>query len=584
MIHKRRIMAAVLLAVLYCAGPLRSAFPPYFNFQGKLTDDAGQPQDGTFDFMFELFTTETGPGSTGWTESHTVQVENGLYSVILGTSTSLLTVNFTIPLWLEITVKGDTLSPRYRLTSTPYSFYAGTAAYAASGGSADNLGNHTATQNLDMSGFGVINTTITFTDGSFMNSTGAFVSDGELAAATDALLSKSSATATYLHRAGGTMSGDLDMGGNDLKDSTASRLTVDSNMYVVGYASATNFFGNGANLTGIPGDNLGNHIASLDLDMAGWPIHGVSTITLTGSINLGGIVKSTSVYSQNTGLLDGRDSSYFLSGSSASVTYLYRAGGTMSGNIDMSRNQIKNIVIDNLSSAPGTFAAGQMYYETDTGTLWYYDDDPPVKGWVAIGGSAADNLGNHVATTTLNMSDFGIINTTITFTDGTYMGSTTPFASDGELTAATDALLSKSSATATYLHRAGGTMSGDIDMASGSIVNTYSIELSTISSVAGKVVISTYTEVREEVEASGFMVSGSRYFGNVSFTASTFTAVDLSSTPLPDTNYSVFCELDFNNSGYYINNKTISGFVISLSTSYAPNYSGSADWMIFRHR
>ena len=64
---------------------------------------------------------------------------------------------------------------------------------------------------------------------------------------------------------------------------------VSTNMYIVGFASATKFYGDGSELTGISasgaGDDLGNHIATTTLNMAGFNISGVSTVTAAGYVD-----------------------------------------------------------------------------------------------------------------------------------------------------------------------------------------------------------------------------------------------------------------------------------------------------------
>jgi len=69
-------------------------------------------------------------------------------------------------------------------------------------------------------------------------------------------------------------------------------MIVSNNAYIVGYSSATKYYGDGSGLTNISavGDNLGNHMAAATLNMAGYQVINVSTIVFTGSD--GGIVLS----------------------------------------------------------------------------------------------------------------------------------------------------------------------------------------------------------------------------------------------------------------------------------------------------
>ncbi|MBI5036359.1 hypothetical protein HZC09_03365, partial [Candidatus Micrarchaeota archaeon] len=88
---------------------------------------------------FELYQASSG-GSPLWTENMStnlsatngVSVVNGIFDVLLGSNSSLGSVNFTAPLWLQIKVGGnslETLSPRMPLASAPYAF-AATRLYA----------------------------------------------------------------------------------------------------------------------------------------------------------------------------------------------------------------------------------------------------------------------------------------------------------------------------------------------------------------------------------------------------------------------------------------------------------------------
>ncbi len=73
---------------------------------------------------------------------------------------------------------------------------------------------------------------------------------------------------------------------------------ISSNVYIVGYSSAAKYYGDGSGLTGVISspDDLGNHTATQNLNMAGNEIVGVSTITLSSVTSSGiGVVFSTNV-------------------------------------------------------------------------------------------------------------------------------------------------------------------------------------------------------------------------------------------------------------------------------------------------
>jgi len=92
------------------------------NYQGRLADPAGNPKDGVFGMTFALWDAATG-GSLVWgPESHAaVPVSDGLFSVGLGSQTSggIPTTTWNGDRYLEVTVGGETLSPREMIRSVP---------------------------------------------------------------------------------------------------------------------------------------------------------------------------------------------------------------------------------------------------------------------------------------------------------------------------------------------------------------------------------------------------------------------------------------------------------------------------------
>jgi len=96
--------------------------------QGRLSDPTGKPLDGTFSVKFEIFASAAeGASGTGlWSEAQRVTVTKGLFGVNLGTVTPL-NLAFDKPYWVEVSIGAEKLTPRYPLTSAPYSFYGGVA-------------------------------------------------------------------------------------------------------------------------------------------------------------------------------------------------------------------------------------------------------------------------------------------------------------------------------------------------------------------------------------------------------------------------------------------------------------------------
>ena len=92
------------------------------SIQGVLRNANGTAVDnGKFSITFNLYTTETG-GTSIWSETiPDVDVEGGIYSVILGANGTNLDAAFDQPYFLGVSVEGGTeLIPRSKLTSSPY--------------------------------------------------------------------------------------------------------------------------------------------------------------------------------------------------------------------------------------------------------------------------------------------------------------------------------------------------------------------------------------------------------------------------------------------------------------------------------
>jgi hypothetical protein len=120
------LLVAALLVTGTMAGPALQATPAStadstttINYQGHLTDSAGEPISGTLPMTFKLYRDPSG-GTAVWTEqrsgSNAVPVTDGLFSVSLGSVTPIDISLFGEPLWLGISVNGDAeMSPRERL-------------------------------------------------------------------------------------------------------------------------------------------------------------------------------------------------------------------------------------------------------------------------------------------------------------------------------------------------------------------------------------------------------------------------------------------------------------------------------------
>ena len=91
------------------------------SMQGRLTDAAGKPLDGTYVVKFDLYDVETG-GSSLWSETQPVTVAKGLFQTRLGSIYPFpVGIKFDKPYYVGITVNNEALSPRYVLAASPYS-------------------------------------------------------------------------------------------------------------------------------------------------------------------------------------------------------------------------------------------------------------------------------------------------------------------------------------------------------------------------------------------------------------------------------------------------------------------------------
>jgi len=106
------IVLMVLSPALARAAPLGTAF----TYQGELTQSGG-PANGSFGMRFLLYDSPGGSNTLGGLILP-VAVTNGLFTVELDFGVNVFTGEDR---WLEVIVEGVTLSPRHRLSPTPYS-------------------------------------------------------------------------------------------------------------------------------------------------------------------------------------------------------------------------------------------------------------------------------------------------------------------------------------------------------------------------------------------------------------------------------------------------------------------------------
>jgi len=97
--------------------------PQLLNYQGRLTDAAGAPRNGSFAMSFAIL-----GGPSGWSEAQSVTVANGFFSVLLGSVTPFpadlftggATDSYGPVRHLQVTVGGETLTPNIRIVSAAW--------------------------------------------------------------------------------------------------------------------------------------------------------------------------------------------------------------------------------------------------------------------------------------------------------------------------------------------------------------------------------------------------------------------------------------------------------------------------------
>jgi len=230
----------------------------------------------------------------------------------------------------------------------------------------DGLGDHVATTTLLMSGFGI-----------------AGAGDVTSSGAITAYSSMTVAGALGVGAPRLTLAVGVEISSTPETTAIRGGVYVSSNVFVAGISSATRYYGDGSSLTGITAsDNLGTHVATKTLDMAGFDIVGVSTVSVS-SITAGGLGL---VVSTNLLVMNGNIGINTLLPQSR----LHVNGGIMSSSLSGSGDQ--------------------CVYADDTGALH-------VSGGGLCGSAAGlDNLGNHTMTQNLKTGANLIANSAISAT------------------------------------------------------------------------------------------------------------------------------------------------------------------------
>jgi hypothetical protein len=138
----RKVLSTAIVAAALVIGILPAARADVFtetNYQGFLRDNSNQPVNASVNLSFLIFDAETG-GTPIWSENQgSTAVEDGVFSVLLGSITPLTSAVLDgSDRWLETSVDGSPISPRRKFAATPYAMRAAVAETVINGGEDDD--------------------------------------------------------------------------------------------------------------------------------------------------------------------------------------------------------------------------------------------------------------------------------------------------------------------------------------------------------------------------------------------------------------------------------------------------------------
>lgn len=142
--HALTVLTAV--AILIAASATLAEIPQLISYQGRLTNESGEPISGDYEITFTIYYVDGFGGDAEWAEVHPgITVTDGLFKVLLGSIETLphdCFANDTVA-WLGITIGEDPeMEPKIRLVSVPFAYHALRAdtAYVALSGSGVDCG------------------------------------------------------------------------------------------------------------------------------------------------------------------------------------------------------------------------------------------------------------------------------------------------------------------------------------------------------------------------------------------------------------------------------------------------------------
>lgn len=171
------LIFTLFILLLAACGPDRQ-----LGYQAVLTSSSGIPvANGNYTVLVKFWNdpTSTAGADLIYSDTQTVAVTNGMLNIaipdLVSEADNLDPSDFAQPLWAEITINGETLTPRQKLLGTPYAFSlvggagvlvgddaqaAPLIANAASGQGAFNIGNRTSSSSAGSPGTGGLSVSV----------------------------------------------------------------------------------------------------------------------------------------------------------------------------------------------------------------------------------------------------------------------------------------------------------------------------------------------------------------------------------------------------------------------------------------
>lgn len=122
----RAVVVSIISVLIFASiGVAAQIEPATLNYQGVLTDTTGQSLTGQKTIVVKLYTSQTG-GSAFWSDSYTVTLKNGQFSVVLGSDSNPLPAgSFTGTTYIGVQVNSEAeMTPRQKMASVAYALMA----------------------------------------------------------------------------------------------------------------------------------------------------------------------------------------------------------------------------------------------------------------------------------------------------------------------------------------------------------------------------------------------------------------------------------------------------------------------------